>query len=65
MATSCLCNHMERSHRIVLPQNRGVDVDGGGLETYRVSFPRLLKLVACLIDGSPERMKKPGRLREQ
>ena len=56
---------MERSHRIVLPQNRGVDVDGGGLETYRVSFPRLLKLVACLIDGSPERMKKPGRLREQ
>ena len=33
-------HHMERSHGIVLPQIRGVDVGEGGMETYKVSSLR-------------------------
>ena len=64
MTASYFRYHMDRTHGIVLPQNRGVGVGGGGLETYRVSFPRVLKLVPCLVYRFPERANKLGRLRE-
>ena len=62
MEASSLCNHMERSHVIVLPQNRGVDVGGGGTETYVVSFPRILKSVECPVEGYPASVNNPWRL---
>ena len=34
MAASSLRHHLERAHGRVLPQVRGVDVGGGGLEVY-------------------------------
>ena len=46
MVVSYLCHQMERTHIIVLSQTRGVDVGGGGTETYIVSFLRILKLLA-------------------
>ena len=61
---SSLRQHTERSHCIVLPQIRGAYVGGVGLETYKVSFPRILKLVECPVVGCLERAKPPGRLRE-
>ena len=36
MTASSLCHHMERTHGIVLPQTRGVDIGRGILETYMV-----------------------------
>ena len=59
-----LCHYIERTHGIVLPQTRGVDVGGGGEETYVVFFPQVLKLVACPEDGFLERANNSGRLRE-
>ena len=35
---SYLCPHMDSAHVIFLPQTRGVDVGGGGLETYMDLF---------------------------
>ena len=64
MAASSLCHHMERSHGIALPQIRGVDVRGGGSETYKVSFPRILKLVGCPVEGCTERENTLGILME-
>ena len=61
---SSLRRHMKRTHVIVLPQIRGVDVGRGGPETHRVSFPRVLKSVACSVDGCPPRKNNPGRIRE-
>ena len=55
---------MERKHGRVFPQVRGVDVGGGELEVYKVSFPRILKLVDCPVEGCPAKAKNPGRLRE-
>ena len=55
---------MERSNGIVLSQVRGVYVGGGCPETYKVSFPRILKSVECPVEGCTERSKNPGRLRE-
>ena len=55
---------MYRSHGIVLSQNKGLDVEVGGPETYVVSFPQILKLVECAVEGFPSRVKNPGRLRE-
>ena len=49
---------MERAHDKVLPQVRGVDVGRGGLEVYKVSFPRILNLVDCSVDGCPGKAKK-------
>ena len=46
MAVSSILRHMERIHRIVLPHTQGVYVEGGGTETYVVSFPRVLKSMA-------------------
>ena len=52
------------SYVIVLTRNRGVDVGGGGLETYVVSFLRILKLVECLVEGCLVKTNNPGRLRD-
>ena len=46
-----LCHHMDISHGIVMPYTQGVDVGKGVPEKYVVSFPRVLKSVACLVDG--------------
>ena len=52
MAELSLHNHMERSHRIVLPHTGGgVDIVGGVTETYVVDFPQVLKLMACPVYG--------------
>ena len=64
MTASSLRHHMEISHGIVLPHVRGVDVGGGGPEIYMVSFPRILKLVECPLEGFLERAKTPGILGE-
>ena len=55
---------VERSYSIVLPHNKGLDVKGGGIETYLVSFPRILKSVEFPLEGCPERTKTPMRLCE-
>ena len=65
MVVSSLCPHMERTHGRVLPHTREVDVGGGGLEKYVVSFPQVLKLVVFPIDRSLASANNPGRLREQ
>ena len=64
MAVSYLQHPMERSHGIVLPQIRGVDIVGGGLETYKVSFQRILKSMECSVEGYLSRAKPPVKLRE-
>ena len=43
MVSSLLLHHMEHAHRIFIPHNRGVEVGGGGPETYVVSLLRVLK----------------------
>ena len=47
-----------------MPQIRGIDVRGGVLETYKVSFLRILKLVGCLVEECSEREITPRRLRD-
>ena len=64
MAASFLRHHMDIFDGRVFPQVRGVDVGGGGLEVYRVSFPRIIKSVECPMEGCPTRSKNPGMLRE-
>ena len=64
MSASSMQHHMERAHGRLLPQVRGVDVRGGGLEVYKVSFPRILKSVQCPMEGCPAKAKTLGRLRE-
>ena len=54
---------MERAHGRVLPQVRGVDVGGGGLEGYKVSLSWILNLVDCLVEGCTAKAKPPGTLR--
>ena len=39
-------------------------VGGGGLEVYKVSFTRILKLVDCPVEGCPTKAETPLRLRE-
>ena len=51
MTTSSLYHYMKRTHRRVLPHVRGMDVGGGGLDVYKVSLPRILKLVDCPVEG--------------
>ena len=63
MAESSFFNHTESTDGIVLPQNRGVHIGGGGPETYRVCFPRILKLVVFLVNGCLSRKNNPGRLK--
>ena len=64
MAASFFHHHIEISYGIVLTQTRGVDVGGGGLETYVVFFPRILKSVKYLVEGCPAQKNKPGSIRE-
>ena len=64
MAESSLPRHMERSHGIVLPKIRGVDVIRGGTDTYKVLFPPILKLVGYPVEGCQERANTPGIFRE-
>ena len=64
MFVSSLRHHMERSHDTVLPQGRGVDVGGGGLEIHKVSFPQIFKSVECPVEGCPDMAKPPERLRD-
>ena len=64
MAASSRIQHMEIAHGIVLLQVRGVDVGGGGLEVYKVSFHWILKLVDCPVEGCPAKEETPGRLKE-
>ena len=51
MTVSSLCHHMERSHRIVLTQIRGVDFGVVGTQTYRVLFPQIFNSVECPVEG--------------
>ena len=41
-----------------------MDVEGGGSDIYKVSFPRIIKSVECPVEGCPARAKTPGRLRK-
>ena len=50
---SSLQNHMDKSHGIVLSQIRGVDVKGGGTETYKVLFLKILKSEECPVECCP------------
>ena len=52
------------SHGILLPQIRGVDVERGGLETYKVLFLRILSSVGCPVEGCTARANTRGRLRD-
>ena len=63
MSASYFNHHMERTNGIVLPHTRGVEFGGGTLYIYVVSFPGVLKLVACPVDRCTERANKPGRLK--
>ena len=56
---------MEIAHGRVLTYVRGVYIRGVGLEIYKVSFPRILKSVDCLVKGCKAKAKTPGRLREK
>ena len=51
MAASFLQNNMERAQGRVLPQVRGVDVGGLGLEIYKVALPQILNLVDSPVEG--------------
>ena len=64
MAAYSLLHHMERSHGTVLPHKRGLEVGQGGMETYMMSFTRVLRSVECPVDICPERENNPGRLME-
>ena len=48
----------------IFPEVRGVDIGGGGLEVYKVSFSMILKSVDCPVEGCLAKAKPPGRLRE-
>ena len=64
MSAFSLWRHMERSHGIVLPYIRGVDVREGGPETYKVSLLQILKSVECPVEGFRSRANTPVILRE-
>ena len=64
MAASSLRHNTERSIVRVSPKVRGVEVRGGRMEVYKVSFTWILKLVDCPVEGCPAKAKTPGRLRE-
>ena len=50
MGVYYLFHHMDSTHIMILTQNRVLYVGRGGPETYRVSFTRVLKFVAFLVD---------------
>ena len=49
---------------IIMTQTQGVEIGGGGMETYVVSFPQVFKSVTCVLEGCPAREHNPGRLRD-
>ena len=55
MAVSSLQNHLYRAYGKIMTQTRGVDVKGGGAETYVVSSQRIVKLVELPVEGCLER----------
>ena len=55
---------MERSHGVILPQTRGVNVGGGGFTTYVVSLPRILKSMECSVPGCPVISYSADRMQE-
>ena len=62
MVASSMRHHMERLHGIVLLQVREVEMRGVGADIYKVLFPRILKLVECLVEGCTARANVPGIL---
>ena len=64
MDASSLRHHMERAHGRLFLKVRGVEVGGGGLEVYKMSFPWILKLVDFPVEGLPAKAKTLGRIRE-
>ena len=64
MNASSLQHHTERACVRLFPQMWDVDVGGGGLEVYKVSFPRILKSVDSLVEVYPAKPKNLVRLRE-
>ena len=40
-----------------MKQTQGVDIGRGGLDTYVVYLPRVMKSVACPVEGCPEKAK--------
>ena len=51
MEALLILHHMERSHRRAITQTRGVCIDGEGQYMYVFSFPCMLTLVACPVEG--------------
>ena len=64
MESYSLQHYVASIHGGSVAQNQDVDTGGGGRETYRVSFPRVLTLAACLVEVFPEMSHTPGRLQE-
>ena len=64
MEVTSLYHHMKLPNGTVMTHTHGVNTGKGGPETCAISFPRVLKLVVCPVDGFPERAHNPGRLRE-
>ena len=60
-----LWNHMEISHGIVLTHIRGVYIRVGGTETYKVSFPHILKSVECPGGGCLAKEKTLRKLQDR
>ena len=55
---------MEITHSNILKQTCGVDVGGGGAETYVLSLTCVLTLVKLLVEGCTARVHNPGSLRK-
>ena len=64
ISASYICHHTDITHKMALPITRGLYVGGGVLETYAVSFPRVLHLVACPVGGYLARENNPWILIE-
>ena len=54
----------ERSHGILFTKVRGLYVEGGGPETYKLLLPRIFKTMECSVEGLLARGKSPGILRD-
>ena len=55
--------HGEAPWYLYLP-HEGVDDEGGGTNTYMLSFPRVLKAVKCLMPGCLAVVHSAGCLQE-
>ena len=59
MVASSIRNHVEVTYGKFMTQTREVEVVGGGLEMYVVSFPLVLTSVVCLVEGCLARTHNP------